>query len=107
METQNETKAKEIAEKIVGNNHYSYFDDFKQCALVAMEWKERQTLESVLAAIDELYNEHGVLHKAFVEKQVPSLDELTEERVKARNNGFLSGLLVVKNIIKEKLKEEE
>ena len=38
----NEQKAKEIAEKIVGNNHYSYFDNFKQCALESMEWKDEQ-----------------------------------------------------------------
>lgn len=41
----NERKAKEIAEKIVGNNHYSYFDDFKQCALEAMQWKDKERKE--------------------------------------------------------------
>lgn len=38
----NEQKANEIAENIVGNDHYSYFDDFKLCALQAMEWKDEQ-----------------------------------------------------------------
>ena len=41
----NERKAREIAEKIVGNNHYSYFDDFKQCALEAMQWKDKERKE--------------------------------------------------------------
>lgn len=38
----NEQKAKKIAENIVGNDHYSYFDKFKKCALQAMQWKDEQ-----------------------------------------------------------------
>lgn len=41
-ETANERKATEIAKNIVGNDHYSYFYEFKQCALQAMQWKDEQ-----------------------------------------------------------------
>ena len=49
----NEQKAKEIAEKIVGNDHYSYFDDFKLCALQAMELKDEQFEKERQQLIDE------------------------------------------------------
>ena len=55
MDISNEQKAKEIAENIVGNCHYSYFDDFKLCALQAMEWKDKELknyLDELLAKLN-------------------------------------------------------
>lgn len=47
MKAINLSKAKEIAKNIVCNDHYSYFDNFKQCALEAMRWKDEQFLQSL------------------------------------------------------------
>lgn len=49
----NEQKAKEIAENIVGNDHYSYFDTFKQCAMQAMQWKDEQHAKEKQQWIDK------------------------------------------------------
>jgi len=80
METQNETKAKEIAENIVGNNHYSYFDDFKQCALEAMEWKEKEIKDRLTNVLYD-HSLNGII-ESVKNRHFISLDEFTDFIVK-------------------------
>lgn len=68
-ETANERKATEIAKNIVGNDHYSYFDDFKRCALQAMQWKDeqfsierKQLIEKANQAVTQSF-ENGAIFK--------------------------------------------